>query len=119
MFQAHGTIYIYRSYGIHWCMNFVTGTQGDPQGVLLRGGQIVEGLDTVRTRRGRSDHLTDGPGKLGQAFGITGDLSGTLLNSGPVAVKGLGSVAEPDLVTKRIGISKAKDRPWRFLTLDS
>ena len=119
MFAAHGTVYIYRSYGIHWCMNFVTGTQGDPQGVLLRAGQVAQGLNVVKRRRGRSDHLTDGPGKLGQAFGISGDLSGTLLNSGPIAVNGLGSVTEPDLVTERIGISKAKDRPWRFLILDS
>lgn len=100
-------------------MNFVTGTQGDPQGVLLRAGQVVQGLNVVRRRRGRSDHLTDGPGKLGQAFGISGDFSGTLLNSGPIAVNGLGSVTEPDLVTERIGISKAKDRPWRFLILDT
>ena len=74
MFGAPGTIYIYHSYGIHWCMNFVTGSHGDPQGVLLRGGRVIRGLDTVNRRRGRTDHLTDGPGKLGQAFGITGDL---------------------------------------------
>jgi DNA-3-methyladenine glycosylase len=119
MFGAPGTIYIYRSYGIHWCMNFVTGPEDDPQGVLLRGGQVVNGLDVVRQRRGRHNHLTDGPGKLGQAFGITGDLTGAFLNSGPISVEGLGTVSRPDLVTERIGISKGRDRPWRFLILDS
>jgi DNA-3-methyladenine glycosylase len=119
MFGPAGTVYIYRSYGIHWCMNFVTGEEGEPQGVLLRSGQVVEGLDTVERRRARSDHLTDGPGKLGQALGITGALSGSMLNEGPISLTGLGTVLQPDCTTPRIGISKAKERPWRFVILDS
>ena len=115
MYGPPGTIYIYLSYGIHWCMNFVTGREGDPQGVLLRGGVVVEGTDTVKRRRGRDDHLANGPGKLGQALGIDGDLSGVMLNEGPVSVSGLNTVRGAFDVTPRIGISRAKDRPWRFV----
>lgn len=115
MYGPPGTIYIYLSYGIHWCMNFVTGREGDPQGVLLRGGAVVEGTDTVKRRRGRDDHLCDGPGKLGQALGIDGYLSGVMLNEGPVSVSGLDTVRGAFDATPRIGISSAKDRPWRFV----
>ena len=115
MFGPAGTIYIYLSYGIHWCMNIVTGPVGDPQGVLLRGGTVVDGLETATRRRGRGDHLADGPGKLGQALGINGELSGGMLNSGLVSLSGLDTVNSDYSATTRIGISRAKDRLWRFV----
>jgi DNA-3-methyladenine glycosylase len=119
MFSAAGTVYIYRSYGIHWCMNFVTGDDGDPQGVLLRGGQIIEGIDAAVARRGRSDHLTNGPGKLGQALGITGDLSGSFLGGGPISLSHLGTAADSFEASPRVGISKAVERPWRFVLVET
>ena len=72
MFESAGTLYVYRSYGIHWCANVAVGRQGDGQAVLVRGGVVTDGHSTVLQRRGRADHLTDGPGKLTQALGITG-----------------------------------------------
>ena len=116
MFQASGTLYVYRSYGVHWCMNVVTGEPGDGQAVLLRGGEAVEGEELMRRRRQRSDHLTDGPGKLTQALGVTGAHDGSHVSSGPVWLAG-GQLRESELVetTPRIGISKATDRPWRFV----
>ncbi|MCL1601396.1 MAG: DNA-3-methyladenine glycosylase, partial [Actinomycetia bacterium] len=92
MFGPAGTIYIYLSYGIHWCMNIVTGKEGDPQGVLLRGGTVVDGTSVAEERRDRRNHLADGPGKLGQALGINGDLSGATLNKGPVGLSGLDTI---------------------------
>jgi DNA-3-methyladenine glycosylase len=70
MFGPPGTVYVYRSYGIHWCVNIVTGDIGEAQAVLIRGGRVTEGMDTVVMRRGRTDHLADGPGKLTQALAI-------------------------------------------------
>ena len=115
MFGPPGTIYIYLSYGVHWCMNIVTGKKGDPQGVLLRGGTVVTGTTVAEKRRDRNDHLADGPGKLGQALGINGDLSGMLLNEGPVTLTCLDTIDGAYTVTPRIGISSAKDRLWRFV----
>lgn len=116
MFGPAGTLYVYRSYGIHWCANIATGPAGDGQAVLLRGGRVVEGLETVVRRRGRTDHLADGPGKLTQALGITGDHDGTSVFGGPVRLEP-GPAPPPALVraTPRIGISREVDRPWRFV----
>lgn len=119
MFGVAGTVYVYRSYGIHWCMNFVTGDDGDPQGVLLRGGQIIDGIDAVVARRGRSDHLADGPGKLGQALGITGDHSGSFLGHGPISLSNLGTAADSFKASPRVGISKAVERQWRFVLVEN
>lgn len=114
MFGPAGTLYVYRSYGIHWCMNVVCGAQGDPMAVLLRGGTVVEGEEAIVSRRGRDDHLVDGPGKLCQALGVTGDHDGSSVLSGPVL---LGERVMTGSVTTspRIGISKATDREWRFV----
>ena len=119
MFGPAGTLYIYLSYGIHWCMNIVTGKEGDPQGVLLRGGTVIDGTAVVEKRRDRRDHLADGPGKLGQALGINGDLSGVLLNKGPVTLSSLDTIHGAYVATPRIGISSAKDRLWRFVATTS
>ena len=118
MFGSTGTLYVYRSYGIHWCANIVTGLAGEGQAVLIRGGRIVEGRDIAVRRRGRTDHLADGPGKLTQALGITGDHDGTSVLSGPVRLEP-GHPPDASLVraTPRIGITREVDRPWRFVVV--
>jgi len=116
MFGPPGTLYVYRSYGVHWCANVVTGPTGEPSAVLIRGGEAIAGIDTMARRRGRSDHLCDGPGKLCQALGVTGVDDGTSLVDGPVRLLD----GEPRVhfrieESPRIGISAARDRPWRFV----
>jgi DNA-3-methyladenine glycosylase len=115
MYGPPGTVYVYRSYGIHWCMNVTVGALGDPAAVLLRAGTVVEGLDVVVERRKRTDHLTDGPGKLCQALGVDGSLSGTSVG-GAIRLTPGGSLEGGRIhVTPRIGITKGVDRPWRFV----
>lgn len=114
MFGPAGTAYVYLSYGIHWCLNVVTGPTGDGQAVLLRGARVVEGRRTVVERRGRADHLTDGPGKLCQALGITGHQDGIDLTASS-ELRLIRQPSRPVVATPRIGISKATDRPWRWL----
>ena len=115
MFAKPGTIYVYRSYGMHWCMNIVTAPQGHPSAVLLRAGAPTEGEAVMAMRRGRSDQLTDGPGKLSQALGVTGDEDGTHLADGAIELLPGPPLEGIVLSTPRVGISKAKDRPWRFV----
>lgn len=116
MFEKPGTLYVYRSYGIHYCANSATGPQGVGWGILMRGGDVVVGEHIVRRRRGRSDELTNGPGKLCQALGIKLEDNGTDLLSADSSIR-LEPGDRPDVVmaTPRVGISKAKDRPWRFV----
>lgn len=113
MFGPPGTLYVYRSYGVHWCMNVVTGPEGEASAVLLRAGRPVVGEEHMLARRGRGDHLCDGPGRLAQALGVDVGLDGSSLFDGPVRLLGdpvVGTVrAGP-----RVGISRAVDRPWRF-----
>lgn len=114
MFAVPGTLYVYRSYGLHWCMNVVTLPEGEPSAVLLRAGLPVEGVEVMNRRRARSDHVADGPGKLAQALGVTGDHDGTSVHTGPVRVEGA-AVSGAVVATPRIGITRALDRPWRFV----
>lgn len=116
MFGLAGTIYVYRSYGIHWCINIVTGLRNDPQAVLLRGADVIEGTDVAIERRRRTDHLADGPGKLGQALGVTGAVSGTRLGAGPVALVSCADTLPPYEATPRVGVGAAHNRRWRFVT---
>ena len=115
MFGPPGHAYVYRSYGIHWCLNFVCREQGHGAGVLIRALEPVAGLETMRERRGTGDEwlLCSGPGKLCQALGVTRALNGRALDGPPFelapAAKDIEVVAGP-----RIGISKAVDVPWRF-----
>lgn len=111
-------VYVYRSYGIHWCVNVVTGMEGEPQAVLLRGGVVVAGRDAAVVRRGRPLHLADGPGKLAQALDISGDLSGTHLSDNGITISGLGTIHRYE-TTPRVGITKATKREWRFLSRDT
>lgn len=115
MYGPAGTLYVYLSYGIHWCANVVVGPEGTPNAVLMRAGILVEGLDTAIARRGRRTHLADGPGKLGQTLGLDGSFSGSNLFDGPVRLEGPFDTVHEWSATPRIGISKATEVPWRFL----
>jgi DNA-3-methyladenine glycosylase len=115
MFGLPGHAYVYRSYGIHWCLNFVCREKGHGAGVLIRAIEPLQGLDIMRERRGLEDVrlLCAGPGRVGQALGITRDLNGLALDKPPFQV-----LAAPHDIKvihgPRIGISKAVDVPWRF-----
>jgi len=115
MFGPPGHVYVYRSYGIHWCLNFVCREAGHGAGVLIRAIEPLQGIDVMRERRGVVDErlLCSGPGRLCQALAITREHDGLGLNEPPFELIGAGermrSVAGP-----RIGISKAIDVPWRF-----
>jgi DNA-3-methyladenine glycosylase len=115
MFGLPGHAYVYRSYGIHWCLNFVCREKGHGAGVLIRAIEPLQGLDVMRERRGLDDVrlLCAGPGRVGQALGITRELNGMALDKPPFQV-----LAAPHDVKviegPRIGISKAVDVPWRF-----
>lgn len=115
MFGPPGRLYVYRSYGIHWCVNLVTGPEGHGAAVLLRAGSPVAGEIEMIKRRGRSENLADGPGKLTQALAIHGGHSGmSLTPDGPIRLRPTGATPRV-IATPRIGISKAKDVPWRFV----
>jgi DNA-3-methyladenine glycosylase len=120
MYGAPGTLYVYRSYGVHWCVNVVTGPLGEASAVLIRGGVPVSGVERMQERRGRVDHLADGPGKLCAALGITGAHDGTSMEHGPVRLTSrvAGEPVEVE-VAPRIGITSAVDRPWRFVVRGS
>lgn len=115
MFGPPGRAYVYRSYGIHWCLNFVCHEEGHGAGVLIRAIEPLEGLAAMIERRGLQDPrlLCSGPGRVGQALGITRELNGCRLDRAPFKV--LARVRDEDLlVGPRIGISKAAEKPWRF-----
>lgn len=116
MYDTAGTAYVYRSYGIHWCLNVVAGVQGRPHAVLIRGGEPTVGQDVMEARRERSSNLADGPGKLCMALGVTDAFDGADLRKPPLRlIPGPGLGDRPILRTPRIGISKAVDLPWRFV----
>lgn len=123
LYAPPGTWYVYRSYGIHWCANLVCGDEeGDGSAVLIRALEPLTGLPLMRCRRAlRPDvALCSGPGKLTQAMGITRALDGKPMANAPVTV-----VFDPTMkparvvVTPRIGITKAADRPLRFAVENS
>jgi DNA-3-methyladenine glycosylase len=116
MFGRPGKLYVYLSYGVHWLANVVTGGEGEGQAVLLRGGLPVEGVATMEARRGRVDHLTDGPGKLGTAMGIGPEHDGIdLLDPSSEIRLEPGPPPTDHRVTTRIGLTRAVDYRWRFL----
>ncbi len=117
MFASPGTLYVYRSYGIHSCANTSAGPRGVGWGILIRGGDIVDGVGVASRRRGRDTDLANGPGKLCQALGITIDHDGTNLLDPDSALR-LEEGEQPEMVmaTPRVGISKARDTPWRFIS---
>jgi DNA-3-methyladenine glycosylase len=118
LFGPPGSWYVYLSYGIHWCANLVCEGEGTASAVLLRALEPVEGIATMRERRGRVDdrELCSGPGKLCQALGITRELDGRLMADSEVLVLPPRIALPVDVVvTPRIGITKAADWPLRFL----
>ena len=116
MFGPAGTLYVYRSYGIHWCMNVVVGEPGLPHAVLLRGGEPTAGVAVMARRRGREHDLVNGPGKLCQALGVTGDHDGVDLHRTPLRLlPGPGLGGRRVRRTRRIGISRAVEQPWRYV----
>jgi DNA-3-methyladenine glycosylase len=115
MFGPPGHVYVYRSYGIHWCLNLVCAEEGRSEAALVRALEPTTGLDAMRARRGleATRALCSGPGKLCQALGITRVLDGLPLDEPPFEL--LGREAEPPLVVgPRIGITRAVEQPWRY-----
>ena len=120
MFGPAGRAYVYRSYGIHWCLNVVTGPRGQGQAVLIRGLEPLEGVGVMDTRRAGRRPLAAGPGRVGQALGIGPDLYGHDLRHPPLEL--LPGWTVPDAlvrVTGRVGVRKAPEWPLRFLVADS
>ncbi|MEF7613049.1 DNA-3-methyladenine glycosylase [Aquincola sp. MAHUQ-54] len=115
MFGPGGHAYVYRSYGLHWCLNIVCREAGHGAGVLIRALEPTHGLAVMRERRGPVDDrlLCAGPGRVGQALGITRAHDGLPLDRPPFELQPAPS-AQQVLVGVRIGISKAVDMPWRF-----
>ena len=115
MFGPPGGAYIYRSYGIHWCLNVVTRDEGYPAAVLLRAADPLAGLDHMRRRRGGKEPPCSGPGRLAQALGVSGDLKGCSFCRGSLVLLEGWQIPDPIVgVSGRIGISRAKDWPLRF-----
>ena len=115
MFGPPGFVYVYRSYGIHWCLNFVCECEGSASAVLVRALVPTKGLATMRRRRGLSDEkaLCSGPGKLCKALAITGAQNALAIDAKPFEL--FASENPVDVaVGVRIGISKAMDAPWRY-----
>jgi DNA-3-methyladenine glycosylase len=115
MFGPAGFAYVYRSYGIHWCANFVCEEEGSASAVLIRALQPTQGLASMRRRRGLQDErsLCSGPGKLCQALGITDAHNALPLDAAPYALHA--ATSKPELmIDVRIGITKAADLPWRY-----
>jgi DNA-3-methyladenine glycosylase len=115
MFGPPGHAYVYRSYGIHWCLNLVCEEEGTAAAVLLRALAPEHHIETMRERRGVEEPkpLCSGPGKLCQALGVTGEHDGLRLDRHPFELHGRDE--EVELVRgRRIGISRAADVPWRY-----
>jgi len=115
MFGPPGRVYVYRSHGIHWCMNLVCEAEGRGAAVLVRALEPVWGLAAMRERRGGCPDrlLCAGPGRLCQALGVDGALNGALAVGGRVAVHGRTGPVDVR-AGPRIGITRAVDEPWRF-----
>src|SRR5262245_54412550 len=115
MFGPPGRVYVYRSYGIHWCMNFVCEPEGSASAVLLRAIEPVEGIARMRRRRGLKDErlLCAGPGRVCEALGVTIDHNGRRIDRAPFAI--YAREHKPEIAAGvRIGITKAAELPWRY-----
>lgn len=118
MFRAGGHLYVYFTYGMHFCMNVVTEGEGVGAAVLIRAIEPLEGLEVMRRHRGgdKSDRdLANGPAKLCQALAIGREANGLLLDGAEVGIADAPGIAGDDiLVSTRVGISRSRDLPWRF-----
>jgi DNA-3-methyladenine glycosylase len=116
MFGPAGHAYIYRSYGIHWCLNFVCEPKGSASAVLIRALEPAVGLPVMRRRRGLGDPrlLCAGPGRICEALGITSVQNGIPLDEPPFELFAAGGDGAEIVAGPRIGITKAADKPWRY-----
>jgi DNA-3-methyladenine glycosylase len=115
MFGPPGHAYVYRSYGVHWCLNLVCGAEGVPEAVLVRAIEPSEGLEKMSERRHLDDPrlLCSGPGRLSQALGITGAHDAFPLDKPPFELRAAPEGVEI-AVSPRVGISRAAELPWRY-----
>ena len=120
MFGPPGHAYVYRSYGIHWCLNLVCGGEGVPEAVLIRALEPTRGVELQQRRRRVENvrQLCSGPGKLCQALGITREHDGLALDVPPFRLEARDDV--PEIVTgPRIGITRATELRWRYMSAGS
>jgi DNA-3-methyladenine glycosylase len=120
MFGPPGHAYVYRSYGIHWCLNLVCEQEGSAAAVLLRALEPMHGLGRMHERRPVENVrlLASGPGRLCEALGVTGEHDGLPLDRPPFELR---AAAEPPEVATapRVGITRAADAPWRYVLAGS
>jgi DNA-3-methyladenine glycosylase len=121
MFGPPGRTYVYRSYGIHWCLNFVCMPRGHGAGVLIRALEPTRGIERMRERRGLDDVrlLCSGPGRLCQALGVTHAHNGLRVDRKPFRVVSRSDDSVAVHAGVRIGISKSRELPWRFVLAGS
>jgi DNA-3-methyladenine glycosylase len=123
MFGPPGRLYVYFSYGVHWCANVVVGPEGRGQAVLLRAGAVVVGEDLARSRRPAARVARDlarGPARLTQALAIgPDDLDTDLLSPASTVRLHRGPAPSAVSIGPRVGISQATDLPWRFWETDA
>lgn len=119
MFGPPGRVYVYRSYGLHWCMNVVCGPPGRAAAVLLRAGEVVNGVETARLRRPTADErdLARGPACLTAALGVSGACDGVDATTAESSLQLRAGSRVPDERVRsgpRVGLSAAAEWPWRF-----
>ncbi len=119
MFGPAGIAHVYRSYGIHWCLNFCCEPEGSASAILIRALEPVAGIAAMRRRRGKNRESPDertlcsGPGKLAEALGVTIKHNGLALDRAPFELRA--RTEKPEIIAgPRIGITKAADYPWRY-----
>ena len=120
MFGPPGRLYVYRSYGIHWCVNVVCGDEEGGAAVLLRALEPIRGIEDMQARRGL-DELTllcAGPGRLSRALGIAGEHDGLALDRQPFELR-LPTAPAEIVRGPRVGITRATERPWRYALRNS
>jgi DNA-3-methyladenine glycosylase len=120
MFGPPGRAYVYRSYGIHWCLNLVCEAEGEASAVLLRALEPTHGLEAMRERRGLDSPrlLSSGPGRLCQALAVTRKHDGLRLDRPPFELLAIARSIEV-VSGPRIGITRAAELPWRYAELGS
>jgi DNA-3-methyladenine glycosylase len=123
LFGPPGSVYVYRSYGVHLLLNLVSESEGRPAAVLIRALEPRLGIDQIRERRGGRGtlDLCSGPGKVGQALRVELEMNGRLFGEAGLVLEHPERPVDESLILSgpRIGISQAQDRPWRFHLADS